>query len=92
MNPREAAFEDAMKLGERRRRRRGGFGRNRLDLQGFRQPLNGCRIDRKRRRRVAERLRLQPKRVYGDDRDEGQQQRGCNKPDPLGRLQKSTLS
>jgi len=92
VNQREAAGEKGMEGGERFRRRGSRFGRNGLDLQRLGQSPNGCRIDGQRSRDFSERLGPQTKRVEREDNDEGQQQHRCGEPQPLERLQKSTLS
>jgi hypothetical protein len=89
---RKAALEERVEGGEHLGRGRACLGRYGLDLQALRQPLDRRGIDRQRRRCLAQGFRLQAQRVEDDDRDENQQQNRCDQPDPLGGLQKSTLS
>jgi len=56
----KALLEKGVEGSKNLRRRRSGFGRNRLCLQSLREPLNCCGIDRQGRRDFAERLGFQP--------------------------------
>jgi hypothetical protein len=88
----KAALEEGVEGPEDLGRGRARLRRYGLDLQSLRQSLNCRRIDRQWRRGLAQGFRLQTQRVEDDDRDEDQQQDCCDQPDPLRRLQKSTLS
>jgi hypothetical protein len=85
-------LEQLMEGDDRFGRGRRSLGRDRLDLQRLRQPLDGRSVDWQRSGWLAEGLRLQPEGIERKDGNERQQQDRCNERDPLQRLQKSTLS